>query len=144
MPAVDGEDIVFCHCDPGPWNFVWRDGEAVGLIDWDYLHPAPRLDDVAYALRWFAPLRSDKHVLEWHHFPAVPNRARRVRTFLDAYGELPKFDAISAVIRRMRATGELELSLANQGVEPQRSWVADGSEEREAEEVVRSNNTATS
>ena len=35
---------------PGPWNFVWRDGEAVALIDWDFLHRASRLSDVAYAL----------------------------------------------------------------------------------------------
>ena len=53
---VAGDDVVFCHGDPGPWNFVWRDQEAVGLIDLDYLHPAPRLDDVANALPWFGPL----------------------------------------------------------------------------------------
>ena len=46
--AADGD--VFVHGDPGPWNFVWRDGEAIALIDWDFLHRAPRLDDVAYAL----------------------------------------------------------------------------------------------
>src|SRR3954451_5540645 len=58
---VASESTVFCHGDPGPWKFIWEDNEAIALIDWDYLHPAPRLDDVAYALRWFAPLRSDEH-----------------------------------------------------------------------------------
>src|SRR6185437_808176 len=100
--AVAGEDIVFNHGDPGPWNFVWHDHEAVGLIDWDYLHPAPRLDDVAYALRWFAPLRSDEMASEWHHFPSTPDRRKRVRQFIEAYGDLKPFDVADAVIDRIR------------------------------------------
>jgi len=132
---VEGDDVVYCHGDPGPWNFVWRDNEAVGLIDWDYLHPGPRLDDVAYALRWFAPLRANDHVLSWHHFPAIPDRRQRVRTFIDAYGDLPPFDVASTVIGRMQATSNLVLALAHHGVEPQRSWVADGFQARETEEM---------
>lgn len=30
-----GDQIVI-HGDVGPWNLVWRDGELVGLIDWEY------------------------------------------------------------------------------------------------------------
>jgi Phosphotransferase enzyme family len=123
---VAGDDIVFCHGDPGPWNFVWRDQQAVGLIDWDYLHPAPRLDDVAYALQWFGPLRRDEFVLDWHHFPVVPNRRERVRAFVDAYGGLPRFDVSEAVVAAMQATSDRMRSLAAAGREPQRTWVADG------------------
>lgn len=126
-PVVDGEDVVSCHGDPGPWNFIWRDQEAVGLIDWDYLHPATRLDDVAYALQWFAPLRRDEFALDWHHFPAVPDRRHRVRVFLEAYGDLPDFDLVDVVTTRMQATIDLERSLAEEGQEPQATWVADGS-----------------
>ncbi len=126
---------VFCHGDPGPWNFIWHDNEAVALIDWDYLHPAPRVDDVAYALRWFAPLRSDAHATHWHHFPTVPDRQARVRTFLAAYGDLPDFDVVDAVTDRIRSVIRLRRELADQGIEPQRTWVADGAEERDLEEV---------
>jgi len=135
-PAVPGENSVYCHGDPGPWNFVWRDNEAVALIDWDYLHPAPRVDDVAYALRWFAPLRDDEHALQWHHFPRVPNRRDRVHAFMDAYGGLPDFDVITAVTQRIRATMDHVRELAEHGVEPQRTWVADGELEREAAEIA--------
>lgn len=135
-PAVAGDDLVYCHGDPGPWNFVWQDQEAVGLIDWDYLHPAPRLDDVAYALHWFGPLRRDELVLDWHHFPAVPDRARRVRAFVDAYGGLPDFDVADAVTARIRATGDLVRALAGAGQEPQRTWVAEGALDGEAAEIA--------
>ncbi len=135
-PPVVGDDRVFCHGDPGPWNFIWHDNEAVALIDWDYLHPAPRVDDVAYALRWFAPLRSDVHALEWHHFPVVPDRAARVRTFLAAYGDLPDFDVPDAVIERIRSVIAHVAELAERGVEPQRTWVADGANERDFEEIA--------
>ncbi len=134
-PAVPGADLVFCHGDPGPWNFVWRDQEAVGLIDWDYLHPAPRLHDVTYALRWFAPLRSDEMALEWHHFPTVPDRRARVRAFLAAYGDLPDLAVVDAVTDRIRDTMALVQDLADAGQEPQRTWVADGAVEGEQAEI---------
>jgi hypothetical protein len=134
-PPVDGDNVVFCHGDPGPWNFVWRDNEAVGLIDWDYLHPAPRADDIAYAVRWFAPFRSDEMTLEWHHFPRVPNRRERTRLFIEAYGDLPQFDVAEAVIRSIHYVTARMMELAEQGVEPQRTWVADGAGESEEAEV---------
>ena len=140
--SSDSEQAVWCHGDFGPWNIVWRDDEAIGLIDWDFLHRAPRLDDVAYALRWFTPARDDEMALTWHHFPSVPDRAARVRTFLDAYGAgLPDFDVAETVATRMEATMALELSLAEAGIEPQRTWVADGSQDWAAGEVrwVRDN-----
>ncbi|GAA1131431.1 hypothetical protein GCM10009630_31630 [Kribbella jejuensis] len=137
------DDLVYCHGDPGPWNFVWKDNSAVGLIDWDYLYRGPRLDDIAYALHWFVPLRSDELALRWHHFPEVPDRRHRIKVFLDAYGDLPKFDVVGVVTGRMEATRDLVRRLAHEGQEPQRTWVHDGALEREDEEIawVRQNRT---
>ncbi len=129
------DDIVYCHGDPGPWNFVWIDDSAVGLIDWDYLHPGPRLDDIAYALHWFVPLRSDELALKWHHFPEVPDRRHRISIFLEAYGDLPTFDVVDAVTFRMEAMSELVSQLAQKGQEPQRTWVLDGALDRDREEI---------
>lgn len=142
MPAVQaapGEDLVWCHGDPGPWNFVWDDRSAVGLVDWDYLHPGPRVDDLAYALQWFVPLRSDELARDWHHFPQVPDRRHRIEVFLDAYGDLPDlagFDVVAAVTARMQATSDLVASLAEAGQEPQHTWVADGLLEQRAAEIA--------
>lgn len=135
-PAAPGTDLVFCHGDPGPWNFIWRDQQAVALIDWDFLHPARRLDDVAYALQWFTPLRSDELALEWHHFPEVPDRRHRVQVFVDAYGGLPEFDVVDVVTARMQATSDLVRNLAERGQEPQRTWVMEGALDQNAAEIA--------
>jgi aminoglycoside phosphotransferase (APT) family kinase protein len=135
-PPVPGDGQVFCQGDPGPWNYVWHGHEAVALLDWDFLHPGPRVDDVAYALRWFAPLRKDEHALEWHHFPSVPDRRARVATYLTAYGDLPAFDLAVEVTGVMRRTRDRLAELAAQGVEPQRTWVAEGAIEDENEEIA--------
>lgn len=129
------KEAVWCHGDVGPWNMVWHGDEAVALIDWDFLHRGSRLDDVAYALRWFTPARDDEMALTWHHFASVPDRAARVRIFLDTYGGLPAFDVAAAIAARMEVTMAKELSLARAGVEPQRTWVAQGSQERAAAEA---------
>jgi aminoglycoside phosphotransferase (APT) family kinase protein len=134
-PVESDSESVWCHGDVGPWNMVWDGDEAVGLIDWDFLHRGPRLDDVAYALQWFAPARDDEMALDWHHFPAVPDRARRIRIFLETYGGLTAFDVAESIAARMEVTMAMELSLAEAGVEPQRTWVAEGSQEWAAGEV---------
>jgi hypothetical protein len=52
-PNVESDaEMVWCHGDVGPWNIVWQGDEAIGLLDWDFVHRGPRLDDVAYALQW--------------------------------------------------------------------------------------------
>ena len=48
---------------------VWREGEAAGLFDWDFCHPGPRQEDVAYALEYLAPFRSDEVAARWHGSP---------------------------------------------------------------------------
>lgn len=62
--------------------------------------------------------------------PSPTDRASRVRVFLETYGGLPPFDVAEAIATRMEITMAMELSLAQAGVEPQRTWVAQGSQER--------------
>ena len=46
---LKGECEVVCHGDPGPPNFVFRDGLPFGLIDFDSAHPGGRETDVGHA-----------------------------------------------------------------------------------------------
>jgi hypothetical protein len=125
VAARDGAGTV-CHGDPGPWNMVWDGDTAVGLLDWDLAHPAPPLDDVAYALEYLAPFRGDAHAVRWHGFAAPPDRRRRIAVFARAYGIDGTRGLVDAVIARQRRTVADVRGLAERGVQPQHGWVADG------------------
>ncbi|GAB2609896.1 phosphotransferase enzyme family protein [Pseudactinotalea suaedae] len=129
FPGVAGESLTVLHGDPGPWNMAWRDGLAVGLFDWDFARPGPAMDDIAYALDYLLPLRSDEDCLRWHGFTEVPDRSARLRVFLDGYGyekDIDVAEIAAAILARKRRTCEEVADLAARGIEPQRTWVADG------------------
>lgn len=71
-----------CHNDPNVDNVVFRDGQAVALIDFDLASPGSALWDVALAARLWTPLRADEDVPDQRRGRAAP----RLRTFVDAYG----------------------------------------------------------
>jgi hypothetical protein len=70
------------HNDPNLDNVVFRDGEAVALIDFDLASPGSRLWDVATAARLWAPLRPDTDIRDARRGRALD----RFRLFVDAYG----------------------------------------------------------
>ena len=78
----DGGELVVHH-DVCPENVVFRDGEAVALLDFDFAGPGRALDDVASTISMWAPLRDPRTI--------SPDRAAldpftRARVFCDAYG----------------------------------------------------------
>lgn len=123
--AADLHAGVVCHGDPGPWNFVWRDGIAVALIDWEHAAPAPALDDVAAALDSFVPFRPDEVALG-HGFEQPPDRRARLRAFAAAYDTAGTAGLVDRVIDRQQATVTRVLDLAERGFEPWASWVRSG------------------
>lgn len=122
-PVEPGE--IICHGDPGPWNMVWTGGRAVGLFDWDFCHPGPRQEDVAYALEYLAPFRDDAVAQRWHGFAGPPDRAGRIAVFCEEYG-IESEGMVDAVIEVQRRTIGRVRALADAGVDPQVRWVADG------------------
>ena len=125
FPPREGATVV-THGDPGPWNFVWRDGEAVALVDWDYASPAPAMDDVAYAVENFGPLRTDDVARDVHGFEEPPDRAARVHAFAEAYGLGGTSGLVDRVVERQQATLTRISDLASRGHEPWASWVLNG------------------
>jgi aminoglycoside phosphotransferase (APT) family kinase protein len=126
---------VICHGDPGPWNVVWRDGDPVGLVDFDFASPGDPLLDVAYALRYVAPFCDDEEALKWRSYPAPPDRRRRIAVFANGYGLRDTAELVGAVIARQQLDIERVRDLAEHGVEPQRTWVQDGMLDELAEQL---------
>lgn len=125
FPATPGATVV-THGDPAPWNFVWRDGVAVALVDWDYASPAPAMDDVAHVVDTFAPCCDDEEAAEVHGFTTPPDRPARVRALVAAYGLGGTSGLVDRVVDRQVATVDRVADLAGRGHEPWASWVLAG------------------
>ncbi|RMB62515.1 phosphotransferase [Tessaracoccus antarcticus] len=83
-PEPVGPTATFLgHRDVTPENTVFRDGEAVALIDFDLLRPSSRVDEVANLLLWWAGWMApeDRDPV----FDGV-DPGERGRLLVDAYG----------------------------------------------------------
>ena len=94
-PSFAGE--LVSHNDPNLDNVVFREGQAVALIDFDLASPGCRVWDVACAARLWAPLRPDQYIDD-------PRRGRaldRFRLFVDSYGvtDTDRDRMVSAVLQ---------------------------------------------
>lgn len=77
---------VICHGDFAPYNVVLEGNRAIGIIDFDTAHPAPRMWDIAYALYRWAPLTNPNNP---DGFGDGSEQAARAVAFCDAYGLEP-------------------------------------------------------
>ncbi|MBX5166300.1 MULTISPECIES: phosphotransferase enzyme family protein [unclassified Rhizobium] len=82
LPPQEPREIV-CHGDYAPYNVATAEHEAVGVIDFDAAHPAPRLWDLAYAVYRWGPLSdpSNPGVIS-----GLDEQLRRTEIFCMAYG----------------------------------------------------------
>lgn len=115
-PLRPGE--IVCHNDPGPWNFIWRRGHAVALLDFDLAGPGRVQEDVGVAL-WFAvPFRPDIRMIR---FEKDPDRASRAAAFLRGYGWTGGEGAVDMVLEAMEKEYRTIVELNEAGVYP---WTA--------------------
>jgi hypothetical protein len=122
-PARATDDII-CHGDFAPWNVVWQGDEPVAIIDWDFAGPGVAMDDVAYALEYAAPFRSDEEATRWLRYEDPPDRPHRIDVFAAAYGLDSTVGLVDRVIERQRLDASRVARLAALGREPQATWVA--------------------
>src|SRR6266540_3286085 len=80
VPAAYAGDLV-SHNDPNLDNVVFRNGEAVALIDFDLAGPGSALWDVAAAIRLWAPLRPAADIDDVRRGRTLT----RMRVFAEAY-----------------------------------------------------------
>lgn len=73
---------VICHNDFATYNLVFDGENIVGVIDWDFASPGPRLWDIAYLAYRIVPISSGDRRDGF----TDEERRRRLQRLLDAYG----------------------------------------------------------
>ena len=81
MPA----GVVVCHNDVCPENVVFRNGEAVALLDFDFAAPGRPVYDLSQFVRMCVPVADDEYAESLGFAPG--DRAVAVRAVCDAYDD---------------------------------------------------------
>ena len=96
-------DDVICHNDVCPENVVYRDGEAVALLDFEFAAPGRRLYDVASFARMCVPVEPDEYAARTGRGGLDP--FARLRVAANGYGlgpsaRLALLDVLGAQLAR--------------------------------------------
>ncbi|MFC4121764.1 phosphotransferase [Nonomuraea zeae] len=134
-PAPPHPAELVGHMDYTPDNIVFRDGEAVALIDFDLAKPVTRVDEVCNAMLYWAPLGDPADADPPLREVDVP---RRCRMLADAYAmsgtDRSRLVEV-AVLRTRRAWFTMKQAAEEQGGGWARMWdegVGDVIKRREA------------
>jgi hypothetical protein len=105
-PAPPYPPELIGHVDITPENVVFRDGQAVALIDFDLAKWATRADEMYSAMVWWAPLRDPVDVDPLLRDVDAP---RRCRLLADAYGmsQTDRDRVIEVAVMRSRRSWHL-------------------------------------
>ncbi len=95
--TLDQSELIVCHNDVCLENLVYRDGEAVGLLDFDFAAPGRRLHDLATFARMNVPMDADDDAVLLGRTPPF-DPFRRLRVVADAYGLPPDRTAFLDVL----------------------------------------------
>lgn len=107
LPKRDPKEVM-CHGDFAPYNITFADGCLHGIIDFDTLHPGPRIWDIAYAVYRWVPFVSPSNP---DYRKDLEEQIRRCKLFADAYGlndsqreQLPDmmYERINSLVTYMR------------------------------------------
>jgi hypothetical protein len=59
LPTREPVEVI-CHSDLAPYNLAFKGAKAIGIFDFDTIHPGPRIWDIAYSIYCWAPFKTHK------------------------------------------------------------------------------------
>jgi hypothetical protein len=132
---VDGTEIwmikivqpieTMCHGDFAPYNVTLQNDLATGIIDFDSVHPGPRIRDIGYAIYRWAPLTSSEN-------PDSPfgynEKIRRTSIFLSEYkvSNLDRVNLVESMIQKLKSLVDFMKNQAANGNGKFLQDIADG------------------
>jgi hypothetical protein len=119
----DGE--IVCHHDLAPYNAVLDGHRLAGIIDWDLAGPGTARSDLAFVAWQWVPLHGPvvTRMLGWDE---PPERARRLRLLLDAYGLADRAGFVEEVAERIRFNRRIMVHRAAEGNAAYRALIERG------------------
>jgi Phosphotransferase enzyme family len=85
LRELPAKQVVFGHCDTGPWNIVAGNDSPRAFIDWEFAGPVDPLWELAETA-WLNAQLHDDDISELHELPDAATRARQARAIIDGYG----------------------------------------------------------
>lgn len=121
------------HGDLGPWNTIWQGDHLTALIDWDFIQPGERIEDLAQMAYYFVPLRSE-HGWEDAGFSERPDFAARLTSLVESYGMYSPKEVVEALLKLLEDDRQVVKQFGSEGIEPWISFLKRGDiEESEAD-----------
>ncbi len=116
---------VMCHGDYAPYNVVLDGNQAIAVIDFDVVHPGPRVWDIVYALYRFTPLTDPANE---DGFGSEDEKISRCRLFCEAYGlsDEERVGLVNGVIERLQVLVDTMQAGAAAGNEAFQANLAEG------------------
>ncbi|GEM46912.1 phosphotransferase [Deinococcus cellulosilyticus] len=109
---------VICHNDFAPYNFVFREGKLLGVIDFDTCSPGPAIWDVAYLAYRMVPLTRPETFTGIQF--ADDEVKERLHLLLDAYGApFGASDLLEVVEKRLLELAEFSTRQAERKQNPE-------------------------
>ena len=116
---------LVCHHDLAPYNVVITDGHLAGIIDWDLAGPGRALSDLAFVAWQWVPLHGPS-TTAFFGWESPPDRARRLRLLLDAYGLEDRTGFINQVVARVNDNRATMVRRAAEGNRAYQSLIEQG------------------
>ncbi|ANS75267.1 hypothetical protein AWM70_12185 [Paenibacillus yonginensis] len=113
LPAVLPIEVM-CHGDFAPYNVTIVGDEASGIIDFDTLHPGPRMWGIGYAVYRWVPFHNPKSPGSSGN---LKEQIRKTKLFLDTVGASPqdKESFVAVLIKRLESLTEYMRKEAREG-----------------------------